>query len=467
MAMKKNRNPLNLYNTLTRQKEIFKSIKKKTVSLYTCGPTVYNFAHLGNLRTYIFEDVLKRVLIYNGYKVKHVMNITDVGHLTSDADVGEDKIEKSAKKEGKTPQEIAEFYTKAFKRNLKDLNIIFPSFWPRATKHIKEQIELIKKLEKLGFTYRTSDGIYFDTSKLKDYGKLARLDIKGLQAGTRVEIKEKRNPTDFALWKFSPQEKKRLQEWDSPWGIGFPGWHTECVAMSIKYLGIPFDIHCGGIDHIPVHHTNEIAQAEAVYKKPLANFWLHGEFLLLDKEKMAKSAGQFITLQTVIDKGYHPLAYRYLCLTTHWQSPLNFSWTSLDSAQNALNNLYENVSLYIQPGKIIKEIKDKFKAAINDNLDTPKALAITWDLIRESRYSAADKIATLVEFDKIFGLKLKEREAATRKIPKKIQHLISQREKLRKEKKWQEADKYREKLKNLGYKVEDTPSGPLLKKIIL
>ncbi len=458
---------LKLYNTLIRQKEIFKPIKKKIVGLYTCGPTVYNFAHIGNLRTYIFEDILKRVLIYNGYQVKHVMNITDVGHLTSDADTGEDKIEKSAKKEGKTPQEITDFYTRAFKRNLKDLNILFPKLWPKATRHIKEQIELIKKLEKNGFVYKTNDGLYFDTSKLKNYGRLAKLDIEGLKAGARIDIKEKKNPTDFALWKFSPQDKKRLQEWPSPWGPGFPGWHTECVVMGIKYLGIPFDIHCGGIDHVQIHHTNELAQAEAAYKKLLAHFWLHGEFLNLDKEKMAKSSGRFITLQTLIDKGSNPLAFRYLCLTTHWQSPLNFSWDSLESAQNALNNLYENISIYLKPGKVIKEIKNKFLTAVNDNLDIPKALASTWDLIKEDKHSLTDKIATLVEFDKVFGLKLKEVEQATRKIPAKIQKLITQREQLRKEKRWQEADKVREKMKNLGYKIEDTPQGTLVKKIIL
>ena len=269
---------MKIYNTLTRQTEEFKSIKKNKVGLYTCGPTVYNYQHIGNMRTYIFEDTLKRVLEYNKYKVNHIMNITDVGHLTDDANEGEDKMEKGSAREGKSAWYIAKFYTKAFKKDLKELNIIKPNKFPRATDHIKEQIDLIKKLEKKGFTYKTNDGIYFDTSKLKDYGKLAQLKKQSLKAGSRVEMGDKKTPTDFALWKFSPENQKRQMEWKSPWGVGFPGWHIECSAMAVKYLGQPFDIHCGGIDHIPVHHTNEIAQSEAVEGRPLANYWMHGEF---------------------------------------------------------------------------------------------------------------------------------------------------------------------------------------------
>jgi cysteinyl-tRNA synthetase len=298
---------LELYKTMDREKKLFNPIAPSTVSLYTCGPTVYNYAHIGNLRTYVFEDVLKRVLQYNGYQVNHVMNITDVGHLTDDADSGIDKMEKGAAREGKSAWDIAKFYTEAYQHDLANLNIEPPTTWCKATDHIPEQIALIQKLEHKGFTYRTPDGIYFDTAKLPDYGKLAKLDLKHLQAGTRVDIGEKKNPTDFALWKFSDYDTKRQMEWDSPWGIGFPGWHIECSAMATKYLGQPFDIHCGGIDHIPVHHTNEIAQSEVAEGKPLANYWLHGEFLLIDNDKMAKSGENFITLQTIKDKGINPL----------------------------------------------------------------------------------------------------------------------------------------------------------------
>jgi len=457
---------LKLFNSLTRKKEVFKPLKNKKVGLYTCGLTVYNYAHIGNFRTYIFEDILKRVLKYNGFKVKHVMNITDVGHLVSDADTGQDKIELAAKRERKTAWEIARFYEKVFKKDLKLLNVFPPDIWVRATETIKDQINLIKILEKKGFTYKTEDGVYFDTSKLKDYGRLAGLKKGEIKPGARIEmVSGKKNPTDFALWKFSPVGIKRQMEWESPFGIGFPGWHTECVVMGIKNLGIPFDIHCGGIDHLSIHHPNEIAQAEAAYEKPLANFWLHGEFLNLDKKKMAKSAGQFIILQTLIDKGYNPLAFRYLCLMTHWQSPLNFSWDSLQAAQNTLYNLYENISFHLKPGKVIKKIKDEFLTAINDNLDIPKALALSWNLIKEDKYPLVDKIATLIDFDQIFGLKLKEIKKASWKIPLEVRKLVSQREKLREKERWQEADEIRKKIKKLGWQVEDTKKGPVIKKI--
>ncbi|MCG2690006.1 cysteine--tRNA ligase, partial [Candidatus Parcubacteria bacterium] len=334
---------LKLFNTLTRQKENFKPLDKKgqEVGLYTCGPTVYNFAHIGNLRSYLFEDVLKRVLLYNGFKVKHIMNITDVGHLTSDADTGEDKLEKGAKRENKSVWEIAGFYTKTFKKDLELLNIKEPSKWIKATDTIKEQIALIALLESKGYTYSIGDGVYFDTSKLKNYGVLWGNEKEvALEAGKRIEmVKGKKNPTDFALWKLSPKNEKRQMEWLSPWGVGFPGWHTECVVMAQKELGSPFDIHCGGIDHIQVHHTNEIAQSQGTFGNNLANFWLHGEFLDLKGQKMAKSTGGFITLTTLIEKGFNPLAYRYLCLQAHYRTKLNFSFEALTSAQNGLNNL--------------------------------------------------------------------------------------------------------------------------------
>ncbi|MBU3942723.1 cysteine--tRNA ligase, partial [Patescibacteria group bacterium] len=401
---------IKLYNTLGRKKQNFKSLKKNKVGLYTCGPTVYDYAHLGNLRSYLFADVLKRVLELNSYKVKHIINITDVGHLVSDEDSGEDKIEVGAKREKKTAWQIAEFYTKTFKEDLKKLNIQEPTKWTKASDYIKEQINLIKLLEKKGFTCRIEDGIYFETSKINDYGKLTG-SKKRTHFARIEETKGKKSPTDFALWKFSTT--KRQMEWNSPWGIGFPGWHTECVAMGIKELGLPFDIHTGGIDHIPVHHSNEIAQAEAGYNKKLANYWMHNEFLVLNKEKMAKSKGGFITLNTLIEKNINPLTYRYLTLTTHYKSPLSFSWKSLQSSQNALDNLYEKI-LEIKKEKIKDKLPREFLRYINDDLDTPKALALMWKLIRKKKIS----YKTILEFDKIFGLELDKVKEI--KIPEKI-----------------------------------------------
>ena len=303
---------ITLYDSYSRSLREFAPLRDNNVRIYACGPTVYDYAHIGNLRTYIFEDILRRTLESYGYSVTHVVNITDVGHLTSDADTGEDKIEKGSRRTGKSAWEIAELYTAAFKNDLNVLNILEPTIWCKATDHIKEQITDISKIEEEGYTYNTSDGVYFDTSKLENYGYLARLDVDGLNAGQRIDLGEKRNATDFALWKFSPETEKRQMEWESPWGIGFPGWHIECSAMAVKYLGEKFDIHCGGKDHIPVHHSNEIAQSEVCYGTTLANFWLHGYFLETDKEKMSKSSGEFLRLQTLVDKDYDPLAYRYL-----------------------------------------------------------------------------------------------------------------------------------------------------------
>jgi len=465
---------LKLYNTLTRKKEEFQPIRQtadKKVGFYCCGPTVYWYAHLGNFRTYIFADILRRILEYNGYKVNYIMNYTDVGHLTSNQDSGDDKMEKSAKREGKTAWEIADFYIKAFKKNAEALNILKPTQTPRATDHIDDQIELIKILEEKGFTYKTKDGIYFDTSKLKNYGKLAMLDAQGLKAGARVEMAEgKKNPTDFALWKFSPKDKKRQMEWNSPWtppGVrgkvkGFPGWHIECSAMSRKYLGEQFDIHGGAIDLIPIHHTNEIAQSEAAYGKIPARFWMHGEFLLIDEGKMGKSEGNIFTLKTLIDKGFNPLAYRYLVLTAHYRSKLNFTWQSLEAAQNALNNLYQAFSKYPEDGKISREYKKEFEETISDDLDMPKAMALVWKLIKDEKVSDRDKKQTLLDFDKVLGLgldKIKKIE-----IPDEIKRLVKQREKLRQEKKWKEADEVRKKIDELGYQIEDTKEGPEIKK---
>jgi len=455
---------LKLYNSLSRKKEVFKPIKDKRVGLYTCGPTVYNYAHLGNLRTYIFEDILKRVLIYNGYRVKHVINITDVGHLTSNADTGEDKIELGAKREKKTAWQMADFYTKEFKKNLKDLNILPPDKWVKATQTIRDQINLIKKLEEKGFTYILEDGIYFDTSKLKDYPKLSTLIKEKILPGARVEMGNKKNPTDFALWKFSPKDKKRQMEWKSPWGIGFPGWHTECVVMSIKNLGIPFDIHCGGIDHLSIHHPNEIAQAEAAYGKLMANYWLHGEFLIIDEKKMGKSGGNFIILKNLKEKNISPLAFRYLCLTGHYRSKLNFSWEGLEGAKNSLYKIYETISAWKKVGKVEKKYQEEFLSFINDDLNIPVALALMWKLI-DSTLNPEVKLATIFEFDKVFGLNLKDVWRRLRKIPNQVKKIVKLREKARKEKNWQEADRLRQEIKKLGYQVEDTTEGSIIKKI--
>ena len=451
---------LRLYNTLTRKKQNFKPLKDKRVGLYSCGPTVYWFSHIGNLRTYVFNDILKRVLKYNGFQVKHVMNITDVGHLTSDADEGEDKMELGAEREKKTAWQIADFYTKAFKKDLKALNIQEPEIWTKATDYIDEQIKIIKLLQTKGFTYRINDGIYFDTSKIKNYGKLAGKKERKMKAGARVKIAEgKKNITDFALWKFSPKDKKRQMEWNSPWGIGFPGWHTECVAMSQKNLGIPFDIHTGGIDHISIHHTNEIAQSEAAFGENLAKFWLHGEFLDLKTEKMAKSKGNIILIDDLIKKGINPLSYRYLCLTTHYRSKLNFSWKALEANQNALENLYDKFSRIKNQESRIKNTKYKkeFLKYINDDLDTPKALAFAWQLIKGGGMSHE----MLLDFDKIFGLGL----AGVKKqlIPQNIKDLTQLRENYRKEKNWQKADEIRKEVEKQGFLVEDTAKGPKIK----
>ena len=459
---------LKFYNTLARKKQDFKSIKPKKVGLYTCGPTVYNYAHIGNLRTYVFEDILKRTLQYNDYTVNHIMNITDVGHLTSDADEGEDKMEAGAKREKKTIQEIAEEYTEAFKQNLADLNILSPDKWPKATDHIAEQIDLIKKLEEENFTYQTSDGVYFDTSKFKNYGKLARINIPGLKEGARVaKNTEKKNLTDFALWKFSPKDSKRQMEWDAPWGKGFPGWHLECSAMAMKHLSSQLDIHCGGVDHVPVHHTNEIAQSEAATGEKFFNYWLHGEFLLTNKAKMAKSEDNFLTVEILKQKNYNPLAYRYFCLGAHYRSKLNFSFKALDAAQNALNNLYESIYDYDDLTEVDTTYQEKFLQAVNNDLDMPKALALMWDLIK-SDLESSKKTATLFEFDKVLGLQLEQAfdnaEKDKAEIPARVLKIAEQRETARAEKNFKASDDLRDQINKAGYNIEDTPDGYKLKK---
>lgn len=463
--------PLFLFNTLSRKKEEFKSIEPNRVGLYTCGPTVYNYAHLGNLRTYLFEDVLKRTLEYNNYQVKHVINITDVGHLSGDMDMGEDKLEIGAKREGKSAWEIAAFYTESFKKDWEFLNIKEPTVWCKATDNIKEQIDLIKVLENKVFTYRTSDGIYFNTAKIKNYNKLSHLPLEELREGARVEKNpEKKNPTDFALWKFSPDPKKgakRQMEWASPWGIGFPGWHIECSAMSLKYLKDELDIHCGGIDHINIHHTNEIAQSEAATGQKFFNYWLHGAFLNIPGgKKMAKSAGNFLTLESaLLVNKINPLAYRFAALQVHYRKPMEYSEEGLRQAEEGLNSLTQQIAnLGDRSGKINQEFKDKFLAALNDDLNTPKALAVLAAVLK-AKLAPEDKLATILDFDSVFGLKLNEPfnqvnpDIKISDLPVEIKKILSERELARDSRNWEEADRLRILIKEKGYLVEDTKDG--------
>jgi cysteinyl-tRNA synthetase len=452
---------LTLYNTLTRKKQAFTPLSPKRVGLYTCGPTVYNYAHIGNLRAYVFEDILKRVLMADGYKVKHVMNITDVGHLTDDADQGEDKMEKGARREGKTAWDVAAFFTGAFQRDVTALNVVEPTVWCKATDHIKEQIAMVKKLTRDGHTYETSDGIYFDTTSIKDYGKLAQLKKQSLKAGSRVDMGEKKNPHDFALWKFSPSGEKRQMEWEAFGHKGFPGWHIECSAMSIKYLGKQFDIHCGGIDHVSVHHTNEIAQSEAFTgKKPWVKFWLHGEFLLMGSDKMAKSGDNFVTLKTLQEKGISPLAYRYFLLQSHYRKQLSFSWEALQAAQNGLEHLYDTLAHIGGPAsKPNSTYEKKFFAAVNDDLNCPEAVALLWEVLKSSTPDGT-KLGTAFLFDEVLGLNLEtEWKRRTSSTPETVEKLVAAREKARTNKNWAESDRLRDEIKSSGYTVEDTPAG--------
>ncbi|MCE1165385.1 MAG: cysteine--tRNA ligase [Bacteroidetes bacterium] len=457
-----------LFNTLSRQKEEFIPIEDGKAGMYCCGPTVYNFAHIGNLRAYFFEDILKRVLLYNGFKVKHVMNITDVGHLVSDDDEGEDKMEKGANREGKTVWEIAEFYTEAFKSDIAMLNIIPPTIYCKATDFIKEQVEMVKCLDNKGYTYSTNDGVYFDTQKFPEYGKLALLDIEGLEEGKRIAFSdEKKHKTDFALWKFSPKNQKRQMEWESPWGTGFPGWHIECSAMSIKFLGRHFDIHCGGVDHIPIHHTNEIAQAEACTGEKFVNYWLHGEFLIEEKGKMSKSAGEFLRLKTLVDKGYSPLDYRYFLLMTHYRKKIKFSFENLDAARNGFQNLKNKLKEIKGALKDAKEglsdeatkYRTKFIDSINDDLNIGEGLAILWDVLK-SELDANDKINLANEFDRILGLDLAKIEAEQAgDIPSEVIELANKRKEAKAAKDFKLADELRQQIKDKGYELLDKKGG--------
>ena len=457
-----------LYNTLSRAKETFQSIRPNEVGLYTCGPTVYNYAHIGNLRTYLFEDILKRTLTYNGYTVKHVMNITDVGHLTGDRDMGEDKLEKGARREGKSAWDIAAAYTQAFQNDLQRLNIQAPSIWCKATDTIPEQIALIRILEEKGFTYRTSDGIYYDTARFPKYTQLSHQNLDALQEGARVEKNpEKRNATDFALWKFSPEGVQRQMEWDSPWGVGFPGWHIECSAMSMKYLGDQLDIHCGGTDHIDVHHTNEIAQSEAATGKPFFKVWMHGAFLIISGgKKMAKSDGNFLTLENAfLKKDIDPLAYRYATFLTHYRKPMEYSEEAITAALNGLQHLRNQVRTLkeyaeltdSETGTINDTYREKFRREINDDLNMPRAMAVVQELLK-SELTAVDKMATLYDFDRVMGFGL-EQVDHEESLPEDIRKMADERLKARADKNWALSDELRDAIQDRGYLVQDTSQG--------
>lgn len=459
---------LKLYNTLTRKKEEFRPLKDKKVGIYSCGPTVYWNQHIGNMYAYVQWDAMVRFLKYAGYKTKWVINITDVGHLTSDEDTGEDKMEKGAKREGLSIRDIAKKYISQFLESANLLNIQRPDVLCRATEHIKEQIELIKKIEKNGFAYKTKTGLVFDTSKFPDYEKFARLNLEKQFAGARVEVDpEKKKPWDFLLW--VTNQPQHIMQWDSPWSRGFPGWHIECTAMSTKYLGKQFDIHTGGKEHVPVHHTNEIAQSFGAFGKQIAKYWLHNEWLLIDEVKVSKSLGNIVLVQDFVKKGIDPLAFRYLVLTSHYRQGLNFTWQALQASQTALNKLREKmIEFGIEFGndktKIkkenIKKYQQKFSETIENDLNFPQAIALVWKIVKDEKLSDREKYSLLLDFDKVLGLDLKEYKSET--IPAEIKKLAKEREAARKNKDWQKADELRKEIEKQGYKIEDTDKGPKL-----
>ena len=474
---------LRLFDTLSRRKKDLEPIDNGNVGIYTCGPTVYQYAHIGNLRTYIFEDLLVRTLRFFDYKVKHVMNVTDVGHLTDDADQGEDKMLKGAREQHKSVREIAQYYKDAFFHDLEALNVTMPDITCQATEHIPEMIALVRRIEEAGFTYQAGGNVYFDVSKASDYGKLTGQNREDLKAGARIAVDpNKRSPHDFVLWFTQSKFEHQAMLWDSPWGRGYPGWHVECSAMSMKYLGEQFDIHCGGIDHIPVHHTNEIAQSEAATgKKPWVKYWLHGEFLVLAKEKMAKSAGNFLTLTSLIDNGYNPLDYRYFCLGAHYRSPLQFSFEALDAARSGRLNMAgrilrlkeDNPSLEPMTAEALREAAGKasgllrsFREDLANDLNVPKAMVWFWELLKDESVESAQKLGGLLEMDRVLGLGLAsvEPQQLDPQFKAEVQALVEEREKARRHKDYSRADEIRERLRQMGVAVEDTPSGPRWKK---
>lgn len=462
---------LKLYNSLSRKIEDFIPREEGKVGMYTCGPTVYSFAHIGNFRTYATADILIRTLKAQGMDVTYIMNLTDVGHLTGDnegdADTGEDRMEKSATKEGKTAWEIADFYSQAFLDDFKKLNLTTPKLFAKATDHIQEQIDLVKRLEETGYTYATDDGIYFDTSLVKKYGELSDLDQ--IKEGARVEVNvQKRNPRDFALWKFSPQDTKRHMEWESPWGVGFPGWHIECSAMAMKYLGESFDIHAGGIDLKETHHPNEIAQSEAVTHKTFSKYWVHSAFMLVAGERMSKSKGNNYRLYDLEKEGYNPSHLRYLYLNAHYRQEMNFTFAALDAGRNALERLQNMMVKWQESEKGATEYEEKFFEALNDDLNAPQAVAVMWDMVKAD-IPDGEKLHSLLKMDEVFGLGLREYyEKVAGKpvdVPAEVQELIEMRQMARKNKQYIQADHLRNKVKKLGFDIQDTEKGIEIKKI--
>lgn len=455
---------IRVYNTASRTIEEFVPIHEEKVSMYSCGPTVYHYPHLGNIRGYVITDTVRRMFLYAGYKVDAVINITDVGHNVDDDDSAEDKMEKGSAREGKSAWEIAEFYTQAYFTDLDAVNIPRNQYsFPRATETIQEQIALVKALEEKGYTYQTSDGIYFDTAKFSEYPNLAKLDIEGLQSGARVEDKgEKKRITDFALWKFSPKDEKRQMEWKSPWGIGFPGWHIECSAMSKKILGPHFDVHMGGIDHIPVHHTNEIAQSVCANGEPYVNYWLHYNFLNDQSGKMAKSNGDFLRLQSVIDKSISPLAYRYYLLTAHYRSEIAFSFESLEAAATS----YEKLVAYVREhksgnGKINEHYSSLFDDVLFEDVGTPGVIATIWKMMKDDSVSSEDKVATILRIDQVLGLDLlnQSQKDVSVVLSDEVQTLLDERIIAKEKKDFIKSDVLRKKIQDLGYEVKDTIAG--------
>ncbi len=459
---------IELYNTLTRKKEVLQPISAPTVAMYSCGPTVYNYAHIGNLRTYVFMDELRRVLKYAGYKTKSVMNITDVGHLMSDADDGEDKMQSAARKSNKTPEEIASYYSAIFFKDLDRLNILLPEIIAKATDNIPEMIEFVKTLVDKGYGYETDDGIYFDISKFDGYGKLSRCNLEDALAGARVAVNtQKRHPADFALWKKA--DPNHIMQWDSPWGKGYPGWHIECSAMGKKFLGDRFDIHTGGVDHIPIHHENEIAQSEALEGHRVVNIWMHGEFMLVDGGKMSKSIGNVYTIDDLIARGYSPLAFRYFCMNTHYRNKLNFTFAGLDAAQTAYDRLRslvcacENAPVADKAAaEKIDAIKNNIIAALYDDLNFPLALGELWGL---AKLNCREVFLVAKELDSVFGLNLHiAAEKKTLDIPAEVKAIADKRFEARKSKDWATSDALRAELDGMGYTVLDGKDGYELKK---
>ncbi|MDY4187390.1 MAG: cysteine--tRNA ligase [Candidatus Borkfalkiaceae bacterium] len=466
---------MKFYNTLTRKKEEFTTVDgTNKVRMYSCGPTVYSFAHIGNMRTYVFMDLLRRALQYEGYKVKGVMNVTDVGHLLSDGDDGEDKMQKAAKEQHKSPYEIAAFYSGVFFEDLKKLNVQKPEITPKATEHIDCMLDFVEKLVEKGYGYETSDGIYFDISKANDYGKLSGAKLDEQKAGARVEVNdEKRHPADFALWKKAPKE--HIMQWDSPWGKSYPGWHIECSAMSRKYLGEQFDIHTGGVDHIPIHHENEIAQSEALTGKIPARFWMHGEFMQVDGGKMSKSLGNTYTISQLEERGYRPMDFRYMCLNAHYRKKLNFTFEVLDGAKTAYDRLLRAVAAHKNGAndvkdEVIAEYKKQFEDAICDDLNVPQALGVLWTMLK---LPASKKVyEAALDFDRVFGLSLdkaeqvvaeEEAKNAQAEIPENVAVLAEKMQSARMQKDYAAADALRAEIDGLGYSVLNTKEGYTLK----